>query len=114
MRSCDTWVCVADGEHARFYRCDGGRDLEPVLDFGIPAGAAVPFSGRLAGQLDRAARHRMFDHLVLVGPMAFLRELEGALAAPTRAMIFADVLDRGLMRSTPRSAVAHLSEVLPN
>jgi protein required for attachment to host cells len=114
MKPSDTWVCVADGERAQFFRCDGGRDLEPVIDFGVPRAGPAPFAGRLAGQLDRAARGDLFEHLVLVGPKAFLRELETSMAPGTRDRIVADVLDMDLSRATPREAGIHLCGVLPN
>jgi protein required for attachment to host cells len=29
-----TWICVADGTRAKFFRCDGpGREIEPALDY---------------------------------------------------------------------------------
>lgn len=114
MRPCDTWVCVADGERAQFFRSDGGRDLEPVLDFCVPRAGPRPFTGRLAGQLDRAARGHLFAHLVLVGPKAFLRELEDTLDIATRELIVVDVMDRDLSRATPREASTHLCDVLPS
>lgn len=114
MRCSDTWVCVADGERARFYCCDGNRELEPVMNFGIPTASQIPFSGRLAGQLDRAARGQMFQHLVLVGPRAFLRELEGTMAGSTRDLIVADMVDKDLWHSTPREASTYLCDVLPS
>lgn len=112
MKPSNTWVCVADGVRAQFFRCEVGADLEPVIEFGIPRAGPKPFAGRLAGQLDRAARHHLFEHLVLVGPRAFLRELESWMEEPTRELILADVLDKDLSRATPREADAHLCEVL--
>lgn len=112
MKPSNTWVCVADGERAQFFRCECGADLEPVIEFGVPQAGPRPFAGRLAGQLDRAARHHLFQRLVLVGPRGFLRELEDCLDAATRALILADVLDKDLSRATPREAGTHLCEVL--
>ncbi len=114
MKASDTWVCVADGERAQFFQCDGGRNLEPVLDFAVPRAGPRPFAGRLAGQLDRAARGHRFEHLVLVGPKAFLRELEDTIAPTTRDLIVADVVDTNLARATPREAVIHLGCMLPH
>ncbi|MEW5728610.1 MAG: host attachment protein [Pseudomonadota bacterium] len=114
MKPSDTWVCVADGERAQFFQCDGGRDLEPVIDFCVPRAGQGAFAGRLAGQLDRAARGHRFEHLVLVGPKAFLRELEDTMAPATRELIVADVVDTNLARATPREAGIHLSSVLPH
>ncbi|MGE5546996.1 MAG: host attachment protein [Solirubrobacterales bacterium] len=112
MRRYDTWVCVADGRSARFFCCDPQRHLEPVMDFGIPDNPG-PLAGRLAGQLDRAVRGDRFEHLVLVGPRSFLREVEGHVAPPTRERILADVIDPTLIRSTPREVACHLSGLLP-
>lgn len=113
MRTSDTWVCVADGNHAQFFQCDGGRQLEPVMGFGVPRAGCDGFAGRVAGQLDRAERGNLFRHLVLVGPKAFLRELEDSLAPPTRERVLADVV-ADLGRATPREAGSHLCELLPH
>ncbi|MGE4279458.1 MAG: host attachment protein [Magnetospirillum sp.] len=113
MRSSHTWVCVADGVRARIFRCDGPqRDLEPVLGMGVPA-TGPACTGRIAGQLDRAATERRFDHLVLVGPRAVLAELETTMAANTRQMVTGE-LDRDLSRASPRELTAHLCELLPH
>jgi protein required for attachment to host cells len=86
--------------------------LEPVLGMGVPAmGPAC--TGRIAGQLDRAATERRFDHLVLVGPRAVLAELESTLTAHTRTMVTGE-LDRDLSRASPRELTAHLCELLPH
>ena len=113
MRASHTWVCVADGARARIYRCDGPmRDLEPVLGMGVPA-CGPACTGRVAGQLDRAASERRFDHLVLVGPRAVLSELESTMTASTRTMVVGEV-DRDLSRASPRELTAHLCELLPH
>lgn len=113
MRASDTWVCLADGDHAQFFRCDSpSQELEPVLGFGLPC-SGKPFADRLASQLDRAARDHLFDHLVLVGPMAVLSAVEDNLAPATRSRVVGEV-DRNLCRATPRELVAHLAEWLPH
>jgi protein required for attachment to host cells len=54
MRPTDTWVCVADGARAQFYRCDGpGRDLEPLLGYGLASSSRA--HGR-AMTVDRPGR----------------------------------------------------------
>jgi protein required for attachment to host cells len=113
MRSSDTWVCVADGTRASFYRCDGPRnDLEPVMGFGVPADGR-PFFGRVAGQLNRAARTHLFEHLVLVGPRAVLSALEGDMTDDTRNLVVGAV-DRDLSRRTPRELTTCLRDWLPH
>jgi len=113
MRASDTWVCVADGAHARFYQCDGpGRDLEPVIDFGI-ARHGAPFSQRLAGQLDRAARAHCYEHLVLVGPQSTMREVEDCMSDQTRTMIVGEI-PRDLQRASPHELFCHVMAYLPH
>ena len=113
MRSSDTWVCVANGARASFFRCDGPRhDLEPVMGFGVPADGR-PFMGRVANQLDRAARTNLFVHLVLVGPRPVLAELETCIAAETMRLVVGEV-DRDLMRTTPRELTTCLRDLLPH
>lgn len=113
MRSSHTWVCVADGARARVFRCDGPcRDLEPVLGLGVPSTDSA-CTGRIAGQLDRAAHDRRFDHLVLVGPRAVLSELASTMTADTRRKVSGE-LDRDLSRASPRELTAHLCEFLPH
>jgi|GEM_PF-1590452 len=113
MRSSDTWICVADGSRASFYRCDGPHsDPEPVLGFGIPADRR-PFPGRVAGQLERAARIRLFDHLVLVAPATVLLALESCMDDATRTLVVGAV-DRDLSRSTPRELATCLRDWLPH
>ncbi|CAA7612886.1 host attachment protein [Magnetospirillum sp. UT-4] len=114
MRCSDTWVCVADGTRAQFFHCDGpDRDLEPVMDFGLPGGTR-PFVGRLAGQLDRAARAHLFEHLVLVGPLAVMRDLDGSLDQGTRNLLVAEIDREDLTWRTPQELTAHLRDVLPH
>lgn len=113
MRSSDTWVCLADGNHAQFFRCDRPvQELEPVLGFGLPLNGKA-FAGRLASQLDRAARECLFENLVLVGPMAVLNAVEDNMAPATRSRVVGEV-DKNLCRSSPRELCAHLSEWLPH
>ncbi|MBF0327217.1 host attachment protein [Magnetospirillum moscoviense] len=113
MRSSDTWVCVADGSRASFFRCDGPRhDLEPVMGYGVPADGR-PFLGRVAGQLDRAARTHLFEHLVLVGPQSVLSALEGHMTPDTRQLVIGEV-DRDLIRTTPRELTTCLRDWLPH
>ena len=114
MRSTShTWVCVADGVRARVYRCDGPQnDLEPILGMSIPA-TGPACTGRIAGQLDRAAAERRFDHLVLVGPHAVLAQLEDSLAAQTRAKLAGGV-ERDFGHACPRQLRAHLGDLLPH
>lgn len=113
MRSSDTWVCLADGDHARFFHCNAPVvELEPVLGFGLPA-SSQDFAGRLASQLDRAARANLFEHLVLVGPMGVLAAVEDSLAPATRHKVVGEV-HRNLCRATPRELGALLAEWLPH
>jgi protein required for attachment to host cells len=113
MRASDTWVCVADGARAQFFRCDGpSQDLEPVMGFGLPTNCS-PFAGRLAGQLDRAARDRLFEHLVLVGPIAVLTDVEGRMDPATRDMVVGEI-DKTFHHATPRELCAHIAAWLPH
>lgn len=113
MRTSETWVCVADGAHAQFYHCDApGYALEPVMGFGLPY-AGHAFAGRLAGQLDRAARDSLFRQLVLVGPPPVLLAVEERMEPGTRLMVVAEV-GRDLCRATPRELGAHLCDLLPH
>lgn len=113
MRASDTWVCVADGARARFFRCDGpSQDLEPVIGFGLPTTAGT-FAGQLAGQLDRAARNHLFEHLVLVGPMEVLVEVEENLAPATRSLVMGEC-DKFAACVTPRELSARLVDLLPH
>jgi protein required for attachment to host cells len=115
MRPSDTWVCVADGYRARFYRCDPGQDPEPILEFGLPAASrsGPGFVGRLACQLERAANDRLYRHLVLVAPQSVLNELDGSLSADARNAVIG-TLDRPLAGATPRELVRHLGDLLPH
>ncbi len=111
MRTADTWVCLADGDQAQFYRCDApGYAFEPVMGFGLPQGGRT-FAGRLASQLDRAERARMFHSLVLVGPLAVLTEVEAQMAPATRERVVREV-DRNLCGRMPRELETHLVAVL--
>lgn len=111
MRTSETWVCLADGDRAQFYHCDApGYALEPVMGFGLPHNSST-FAGRLASQLDRAARDHMFNHLVLVGPLAVLSEVEGRMAPETRGRVVGEV-ERNLCGCCPRELEAHLSGLL--
>ncbi|MDA8230948.1 MAG: host attachment protein [Magnetospirillum sp.] len=140
MRPADTWVCVADGRRAQFYRCDGpGCGLVPMLDYAFVtngrgsggvarAGAAAQpllavdvagedersrFLGRVAGQLDRAADGRLFAHLVLVAPSHVLGALRGTLRPETRQLVVGEV-DKDLTHATPRELVTHVGGTLPH
>ena len=111
MRTSETWVCLADGDHAQFYHCDApGYALEPVMGFGLPRNGRT-FAGRLASQLDRAARDSLFRSLVLVGPHEVLAEVEGQMAPDTRGRVVHEV-ERNLCGCCPRELETHLSAVL--
>lgn len=111
MRTSETWVCLADGDRAQFYHCDApGYGLEPVMGFGLPQNGRT-FAGRLASQLDRAARDSLFRTLVLVGPQAVLAEVEGQMAPDTRGRVVGE-LERNLCGCCPRELETHLSGVL--
>ncbi|MGE5478194.1 MAG: host attachment protein [Bacteroidales bacterium] len=111
MRTSETWVCLADGDRAQFYHCDApGYALEPVIGFGLPCNGRT-FAGRLASQLDRAARDSLFLSLVLVGPPAVLEEVEGQMAPDTRGRVVHEV-GRNLCGRSPRELEAHLCGVL--
>jgi len=111
MRSSETWVCVADGARAQFFHCDApAYTLEPVLGFGLPDSGRC-FAGRLASQLDRAARTALFRNLVLVGPAPVLQELEDSLDPGTRSMVVGE-LSKNLSKATPRELETHLSGLL--
>ena len=83
MRPADTWICVADGARAHFYRCDGpGRGVEPILNYMMVSPNhhhgtqdVVRFVGRLAVRLDAAAAEQLFEHLLLVAPAGMLGAL---------------------------------------
>lgn len=111
MRTSETWVCLADGDRAQFYHCDApGYTLEPVMGFGLPQGGRT-FAGRLAAQLDRAARDSLFNALVLVGPHAVLMAVEEEMEPDTRARVVNEV-ERDLCGHSPRELVTHLGSVL--
>lgn len=111
MRTSETWICVADGRDARFFHCDApGYALEPVMGFGLPRTSRA-FAGRLAGQLDRAARDSLFRHLVLVGPRLILDDVEASMAPGTRLLLVGEV-DKNLSHASPRELGCHLSDVL--
>lgn len=111
MRTSETWVCLADGDRAQFYHCDApGYGLEPVMGFGLPRDGRT-FAGRLASQLDRAARDSLFRSLVLVGPHEVLVEVEGNLSPDTRGRVVGEV-ERNLCGHSPRELEAHLSAML--
>ncbi|HLO78338.1 MAG TPA: host attachment protein [Magnetospirillum sp.] len=111
MRTSETWVCLADGDHAQFYHCDApSYCLEPVMGFGVPRGGRT-FAGRLASQLDRAARDSLFVSLVLVGPPAVLAEVEGEMAPDTRNRVVGEV-SRNLCGRSPRELETHLCGML--
>lgn len=113
MRTSETWVCLADGDHAQFYHCDApGYALEPVMGFAVPRNGRT-FAGRLASQLDRAARDSLFRSLVLVGPQAVLTAVEDQMAPDTRSLVVREV-DRNLCGRPPRELECHLSAVLPH
>lgn len=110
MRTSDTWVCVADGTRAQFYRWDGpGHDLDMMLGYQL----APPCGGtpRVAGQLDRAAAGHLFEHLVLVGPGEVLGALRAAMAPATRGLVVGEV-EKDLTHATPREVACHLGAVL--
>jgi protein required for attachment to host cells len=122
MRPSDTWICVADGARAQFYRCDGpGHEIEPLLDCNLAASSHGPsagtggtrFAGQVASRLDSAAAGRLFEHLVLVAPAGMLRELRDCLKAQTRNLVVGEV-DRDLTHATPREVACHLGGVLPH
>lgn len=111
MRTSETWVCLADGDRAQFYHCDApGYGLEPVMGFGLPRGGTA-FAGRLASQLDRAARGSMFRSLVLVGPHAVLVEVEEHMDPDTRGRVVGEV-ERDLCGRSPRELETHLGALL--
>lgn len=111
MRTSETWVCLADGDRAQFYHCDApGYALEPVMGFGLPQNGRT-FAGRLASQLDRAARDSLFHSLVLVGPHAVLAAVEAQMAPATRERVVREV-DRDLCGRPPRELETHLCTVL--
>lgn len=111
MRTSETWVCLADGDHAQFYHCDApAYALEPVIGFCLPRNSRT-FADRLAGQLDRAARDSMFRSLVLVGPQAVLAAVEDHMAPATRDRVVQEI-DRNLCGRSPRELETHLSAVL--
>jgi Protein required for attachment to host cells. len=111
MRTSHTWVCVADDHSARFFHCDApGYMLEPVMGFGVPQNSHA-FAGRLAGQLDRAARDSLFRHLVLVGPRPVLDDIEASMAPGTRSLVVGEV-DKNLRRASPRELDTHLCHML--
>lgn len=111
MRTSETWICLADGDRAQFYHCESpGYAVEPVMGFGLPQGART-FAGRLAAQLDRAARDSLFNTLVLVGPHAVLMAVEEEMAPGTRARVVGEV-ERDLCGRSPRELEAHLGTVL--
>src|SRR5512145_2716781 len=111
MRTSETWVCLADGDRAQFYHCDApGYGLEPVMGFGLPQSGRT-FAGRLAGQLDRAARDSLFHNLVLVGPHAVLEAVEQQMAPGTRERVVGEV-ERNLCGRSPRELETHLGAVL--
>lgn len=109
MRPSDTWVCVADGTRAHFYRGDDRcSELEPVLGYGLASHCGgSPFADRVACQLDRAAGESRFEHLVLVGPLDLLRQVEDRLDSRTRGKVVCEV-DKLLTHPTPRELVTHL------
>lgn len=111
MRTSETWVCLADGDHAQFYHCDApSYVLEPVMGFGLPP-AGSTFADRLARQLDRAARDCLFEALVLVAPQAVMRQVEDSMCADTRSRVVSEV-DRNLCGRSPRELETHLCAVL--
>lgn len=111
MRTSETWVCLADGDHAQFYHCDAPRyGLEPVMGFGLPHNSNA-FAGRLASQLDRAVRDSMFEALVLVGPQAVLNAVEAQMAPGTRCRVVGE-MDRNLYGRSPRELETHLRGML--
>jgi len=111
MRTAETWVCLADGSHAQFFRCDApGYAFEPVMDFGLPQSGST-FADRLARQLDRAERASMFRSLVLVGPLSVLAEVEAQMSPATRERVVCEV-DRNLCGRAPRELETHLVAML--
>ncbi|MCR6632896.1 MAG: host attachment protein [Magnetospirillum sp.] len=113
MRTSETWICLADGDHAQFFHCDApSYALEPVMGFGLPPSGQT-FAGRLARQLDRAAREALFEALVLVGPLAVLREVEDQMAPDTRRKVVREI-ERDLCGRSPREVETHLSGMLPH
>jgi hypothetical protein len=113
MRTSETWVCLADGDHAQFYHCDApGYALEPVMGFGLPHSSQT-FAGRLARQLDRAARDSLFVTLVMVGPHAVVEAVESVMEPATRSRVVGE-LDRNLCGRSPRELETHLRGVLPH
>ncbi|OAN48653.1 hypothetical protein A6A05_14985 [Magnetospirillum moscoviense] len=82
------------------------------MGYGVPADGR-PFLGRVAGQLDRAARTHLFEHLVLVGPQSVLSALEGHMTPDTRQLVIGEV-DRDLIRTTPRELTTCLRDWLPH
>jgi hypothetical protein len=113
MRTSETWVCLADGNRAQFFHCDApGYALEPVMGFGLPNNSQT-FAGRLARQLDRAARQSLFVTLVMVGPQAVVEAVESSMEPDTRSRVVREV-DRDLCGRSPREVEAHLRGVLPH
>lgn len=112
MREYETWVCVTDGRGARFFHCDApGLPLEPVMGFGLAQSGSRDFAGRLAGQLDRAARDSLFRRLVLVAPHEVMSSVEATMAPGTRLLV-AGRVERDLSRASPRQLCCHLADDL--
>ena len=121
MRPADTWICVADGARAHFYRCDGpGRGVEPILNYMMVSPNhhhgtqdVVRFVGRLAVRLDAAAAEQLFEHLLLVAPAGMLGALRRILDPHTRDLVCGEV-DKDLTRATPRELTTHIGDKLPH
>lgn len=121
MRPTDTWICVADGARAQFYRCDGpGRGVDPIVNLVLVSPARhhdhreqARFAGRVASQLDDAATNNLFERLVLVAPSGMLGALRHTLNAHTRRLVCGEV-DKDLTRATPRELATHIGDKLPH
>lgn len=117
-----TWLVIADGERARIlaaepvngryrpiadYWSDGEAEVGQAVAPGVPPAPArdglakdlaiapgphSSFAHRIAASLNRAAKRRRFQALVLIAPSRTLHELLDGLDAPTLTMVTAELV----------------------